>query len=192
MYMSTKGGIETEVKFRIADAAEFSETLRRAGAKLLVTGLERNIKYDRNGELAKKKELLRLRSYADGADITHKRRPPSGPAGFKTREETVVMIESFEEGRKLLERLGYEKVWIYEKKRAVWELGPVEVMVDEMPLIGCFIEIEGEPGEIRKAAGKLGLDMKDASTTTYGQEYESFRKEKGLPRADLVFRKGKG
>jgi predicted adenylyl cyclase CyaB len=191
MDMSTKDGIETEVKFRIADAGGFSEKLRKAGAKLLVTGLERNIKYDRNGELSEKKELLRLRSYADGADITHKRRRPSGPIGFKTREETVVMIENFEAGRLLLERLGYEKVWIYEKKRAVWELGPVEVMVDELPLIGCFAEIEGEPEEIKKAARKLGLDMKDSTTTTYGQEYESFRKEKGLPRADLVFRKGK-
>ncbi|MFH0956774.1 MAG: class IV adenylate cyclase [Candidatus Aenigmatarchaeota archaeon] len=190
--MSTKGGIETEVKFRMGSAAEFSERLRKAGAKFVKTGFEMNIKYDRNGELEKKKELLRLRSYAGEADITHKRKAKSGRMGFKTREETVVMIESFDAGKKLLERLGYEKDWIYEKKQQVWVLGKIEVFLDELPLIGNFIEIEGEPEEIEKAARKLGLDMKDALTTTYADEYEAYRKKNKLPVEDLTFREGKG
>jgi adenylate cyclase class 2 len=185
--MSAKGGIEIEVKFRIGSAEEFSEKLRKLGAKLVRTGLERNIKYDRDGEMHRKKELLRLRSYAGEADITHKRKTSSGTAGFKVREETVVMIENFEAGKKLLEMLGYEKAWIYEKKRQVWVLGGIEVFLDEMPQIGNFIEIEGEPAEIKRTAAKLGLHMKDALTTTYADEYEACRKKNKMPFEDLVF-----
>jgi adenylate cyclase, class 2 len=187
--MVAKDGIEIEVKFKIADPEEFSRRLAKAGAKLIKSGFERNIKYDRNGELHKKKELLRLRDYAGEADITHKRKTKAeaGHKGFKVREETVVNIESFERGKKLLEMLGYEKDWIYEKKQQVWVLDGIEVFVDELPQIGNFIEIEGSPEEIRKTAAKLGLHMKDASSSNYGEEYESYRKKNGLPFGDLVF-----
>jgi predicted adenylyl cyclase CyaB len=189
--MSTKGGIEIEVKFRIADAGEFSERLRKAGAKLVKTGFEKNITYDRNGELKERKELLRLRDYAGEVDITHKRKVKSEHKDFKVREETVVNIESFDRGKKLLEMLGYEKAWIYEKKQKVFVLDGIEVFLDEMPLIGNFMEIEGEPGEIKRTAAKLGLDMKDALATSYADEYEAFRNKNGLPFGDLVFRKEK-
>jgi predicted adenylyl cyclase CyaB len=187
--MATKDGIEIEVKFRIGSIEEFSGRLRKAGAKLVKTGFERNIKYDRNGELNGKRELLRLRDYAGEADITHKRKARQDPAhkGFKVREETVVNIESFERGKKLLEMLGYEKDWIYEKKQQVWVLDGVEVFVDEMPQIGNFMEIEGSPEEIKRTAAALGLHMKDALTTSYADEYEAYMKKNRLPFGDLVF-----
>lgn len=189
--MVTRDGIETEVKFRIGNAEEIEDRLRKLHAKLVRTGLERNIRYDTTDrKLARSKELLRLRSYAGEADITHKRRAQAAVRGFKTREETIVAIDSFESGRLLLERLGYEKSWIYEKKRQIWELGTVEVLIDELPLIGNFLEIEGEPEEIRKAAERLGLDMRKALTTSYADEYEEFIKKNRLPREDLVFAEG--
>ena len=87
-----------------------------------------------------------------------------------------------------MERLGYRKSWIYEKKRQVWVLDGVEVLIDELPLIGNFIEIEGSEKEIAAAAKKLGFDMKNALTVNYMEEYNEWRKANGLPKEDLVFR----
>ncbi len=185
--MATRDGIETEVKFRIGDAGEMNRKLEALGAKLVRSGRESNIKYDRDGELSRKKELLRLRSYAGECDITHKRKPANTPSDLKVRVETIVHVGSFDAARKLLEALGYRKAWVYEKDRHIWELSGVEVMVDVLPLIGNFVEIEGTREEIEKTASSLGLSMKHASVTTYSQEYEAYRRENNLPFQDLVF-----
>jgi adenylate cyclase class IV len=57
-----------------------------------------------------------------------------------------------------LAAIGYKKSLAFQKKRRVWRLGGCEVALDELPLIGYFVEIEG-PGEKKIAAvqKKLGL-----------------------------------
>jgi adenylate cyclase class 2 len=48
---------------------------------------------------------------------------------------------------------------VYQKKRQVWRLGGCEVALDELPLLGTFVEIEG-PNEkkIADVQKKLGLE----------------------------------
>ena len=185
--MTAKDGLETEVKFRIGRAGPYEEKLRKLGAKLIESGLERNIKYKGNG-LEKTKDLLRLRTFGGKCIITHKSRPKNAPNHLKVREETEIVADSCDNAKKILERLGYRKSWIYEKKRQVWVLDGVEVLIDELPLIGNFIEIEGSEKEIAAAAKKLGFDMKNALTVNYMEEYNEWRKANGLPKEDLVFR----
>lgn len=187
--MAAKDGIENEVKFRIGDTRPVEEKLRSAGAKLIESGLERNIRYG-NDFLRKSKDLLRLRSYGGSAVVTHKRKLASVKE-YKVREETEITVSSFESARKILEAIGFEKAWIYEKKRQVWVLDGVEVLIDELPLIGNFVEIEGSNEEIERTAGKLGFDMKGARTTSYTEEYTEWRKANHLPKEDLVFPENK-
>jgi predicted adenylyl cyclase CyaB len=187
--MDMEKDLEIEVKFRIGDPSEITEKLRKIGGKMVNSGLERNIKYWGNG-LEKTGELLRLRSYAGKADITHKREPEDAPEGFKVREETIVGIDSFERGKKLLEALGYRAVFVYEKKRQTWELGNAGILVDVMPLIGNFIEIEGTEGEITETAKKLGLDMHDAIPKSYGYLFDKYCRERGVKKDEFVFPEG--
>jgi adenylate cyclase class 2 len=58
-----------------------------------------------------------------------------------------------------LEAIGYKKTIVYQKKRRAWHYGDCEVALDELPLLGKFVEIEG-PGEKKIAAvqKKLGLE----------------------------------
>ncbi len=185
--ISDKDGFETEVKFRIGDPDGVKKRLANAGAKLVSTGLETNIKYDRDGELRKRKELLRLRTYAGSADITHKRKPKNASRDFKVREETIVRIDDAESGKKLLSMLGYERSGFYEKKREVWVFGSVQVMIDSMPFMGNFVEIEGSEKGIREVAEKLGLDFSTAITKGYGELFSSHCRDNGIPMQDMVF-----
>ncbi len=187
--MNTEKGLEIEVKFRIGDPSAVAVKLRKIGARMVNSGLERNITYGGRG-IEERDELLRLRSYAGKADITHKRKSGNAPKGFKVREETIVMIGSFGTGKKLLEAVGYRPAFVYEKKRQTWELGDVGILLDVMPLIGNFMEIEGTEEGIRETAGKLGLDMKDAITKSYGYLFRKHCGEKGVKMDDFVFGEG--
>jgi adenylate cyclase class 2 len=184
--MDMEKELEVEVKFRIGDPSEIAGKLRKIGARMIDSGLERNIKYGGHG-IDDTEDLLRLRSYAGRADITHKRKPENAPKGFKVMQETIVMIDSFERGKKLLEALGYRPVFVYEKKRQTWELGKVGILVDVMPLIGNFIEIEGSEDEIVATAGKLGLDMRDAIAKSYGDLFDKYCKVKGVAKDAFTF-----
>jgi adenylate cyclase class IV len=44
--------------------------------------------------------------------------------------------------------LGYEKVLVIEKKRRLWQLGGCSVALDQLPLLGTFVEIEGPDDKI--------------------------------------------
>ena len=47
---------------------------------------------------------------------------------------------------------------IVEKKRRVWQLNKCEIALDELPLLGTFVEIEGPDSEtIANVQKKLGL-----------------------------------
>ncbi len=183
--MVTDNFIETEAKFRINDPETIVARLRQVGAKKVDEGFERNIKFDKDGELFKAGLLLRLRSYAGKADITYKKRMPSEK--FMVREEVILNIDSFEMGKKLLEALGFKPDFRYEKKRQTWEYNGVGVLVDVVT-VGNFIEIEGPEDKIVETAKKLGLDMHDALPLSYGELFTEYCKEKGIPLHDMVFK----
>jgi len=177
--------LEIEVKFRIEDSAKIVEKLKELGAERVNSGFESNISFDKNGELKRAGNLVRLRSYDGHADITYKKHVSSDK--FSIREETIVKIDSFENGKRLLEALGFKPIWIYEKKRQTWEFDGVGILVDAVP-IGNFVEIEGPEEKIAETAEKLGLDMRDALPLSYGELFMEHCKEKGIPLHDMVFK----
>lgn len=179
--------LEIEVKFRVDNPGKIIEKLDQLGAKKVDEGFERNLKFDKDGQLMKAGSLLRLRSYAGKANITYKKRLPSEK--FMMREEIILNIDSFERGKKLLEAIGFKQDFIYEKKRQTWEYNEVGILVDVVT-IGNFIEIEGTKEKIAETAGKLGLDMRDAVPLSYGELFVEHCKAKGIPLQDMVFEEG--
>ena len=70
--------------------------------------------------------------------------------------------------QEILQRLGFQEVILYEKQRASWELGDCEVLLDELPRLGWFVEIEGpELASIEHARQLLGLQTAPAVPETY-------------------------
>jgi adenylate cyclase class IV len=76
----------------------------------------------------------------------------------------------------ILESLGLEVRFRYEKYRATYLLSEAEVSCDQTP-IGAFLEIEASPGEIARVAERLSFDMKDALNLSYARLYHLHRAE---------------
>ena len=183
--MNADKSLEIEVKFRIKDPAKIAGKLKKIGAKKVSSGFEKNILFDRNGEIGKAGDLLRLRLFDGKADITFKKFVPHEK--FKVREENIVFIDSFEKGKRLLESMGFRESRKYEKKRQTFECDGAGILVDELPFMGSFVEIEGTEEKIIEMAGKLGLDMKDAITKDYRQLFLEYCKRHGMEGRELVF-----
>jgi adenylate cyclase, class 2 len=166
---------EIEVKLPVGTPDDARVRLGRAGAVPRTPRLfEDNRLYDdASGTLRAKQQVLRLRSTDGTHKVTFKAPLADGAdeGRYKIRvehETTVGDAGAFDE---LLRGLGYAPVWRYQKYRQSYTLGPTLAELDETP-IGVFIEIEGAPGEIDRAAAKLGFSPGDYVTKTYRQLQE--------------------
>ena len=59
---------------------------------------------------------------------------------------------------KIFESLGYQNRITVEKKRMMWLLDNCEVCLDELPEMGCFVEVEG-PDEMTISSVLERLDL---------------------------------
>ena len=180
--------LEVEVKFLVDDLAAMRQRVVDAGGVLHHPRVyERNIRYDNAWQgLARQDKLLRLRQDARNR-LTYK-----GPAQnvetaqVKIREELEIEVDDFDTAAAILQRLNFEPVQVYEKYRETFHLGPVEVVLDEMPF-GTFMELEGEEGAIVAAATTLGLDWNQRILANYLYLLALVNQHYGLAIADLTF-----
>ncbi len=175
---------ERELKFACASLEDLRERLRQMEAERhAAASAEDNWIYDRHGELRKSRKLLRLRIDGRGARVTYKG-PPRFDDEIKVRVEHETEVESADEMHNLLQSLGFEVVYRYQKKREEWHVGGVTVALDHTP-IGDFVEFEGAgAGTI---ARKFGFDLADSERLTYIELYEAYRQENPDAPADMVF-----
>ena len=178
---------EREAKFYIRDLAVLTERVRMTGAELVQPRvLEINLRLDTpDGELQKAGRILRIRK-DEKVRVTYKDNARN-ENGVVARTEIEFVADSFEVTRKFFEALGYPVSVIYEKYRQVYQIGDVEVMLDELPL-GGFIEIEAPSNTlIEGVAQMLGLDTTKMIETNYLGLFERARRSMGFEFRDLTF-----
>jgi adenylate cyclase, class 2 len=177
---------ETEVKFYVRDIPAIEQRLRHGGAACVEPRrLEVNYRFDTSTEdLKSTQRVLRLRQCGD-TTLTFKG-PSEARDGVLSREEIEVKVDDLGQMRLVLEALGYAVIFVYEKYRAVYELGGVHVLLDELPF-GNFVEIEGEAAEIRGISDRLGLEWSRAVPAGYAVLFETARAAFGLPFRDLTY-----
>lgn len=182
--MTKKATEERELKFACTDLEELREQLRSLEAeRLSPASAEDNWIYDRKGELKATDALLRLRSDPRGSWLTFKGRPRFENQ-VKIRREHETAVEDPEEVHKILENLGFEVVYRYQKKREEWRLGGVTVALDHTP-IGDYVEFEGSGAAT--VARRSGFDLKKAERRTYIELYQSYRSKNPEAPPDMVF-----
>jgi adenylate cyclase class 2 len=153
--------IEIEAKIKVDSLEKVERKLTEAGAESGQEQLHLDSYFDDADKTFKKGDrCLRLRWQLVGKDerffLTYKGEKEKGE--FKRRQEVEIVIEDGDSTEKLLLLLGYNKVLVFEKKRRIWRLGQCEVALDELPLLGSFVEIEGRSSEkIADVQKKLGL-----------------------------------
>ncbi len=161
MSVSSDMDTEIEAKLKVGSLDEVKNKLTGVGAEFLAEQLHKDYYFDdADRTLTKTDRCLRLRRLAVGKKekvlLTYKGAKEKD--NFKKRKEVEIEVSDFESICELLSGLGYEKALVFEKRRRVWRLGKCEVTLDELPLLGSFVEIEGsDDREITDVQTKLAL-----------------------------------
>jgi len=153
--------IEVEAKLKVDSLEQVAAKLTELGAEFRQEQLQiDNYFDDANRVLTKTDRCLRLRRLLAGKSerffLTYKGAKEKNE--FKKRQEIEIEVEDGNSAEKLLLLLGYNKALVFEKKRRIWRFGECEVALDELPLLGSFVEIEGPDSEkIADVQRNLGL-----------------------------------
>jgi predicted adenylyl cyclase CyaB len=205
---------EIEIKLRIDDVDAFRRKLERLGAQPVAGNNgsvhEWNVIFDTpQSDLVKRGQLLRIRTETparvsvrgEGASrrviLTFKRPVEQGkePAAehYKVREELELEVAEAGMLARIFEGLGMRGWFRYEKYRTKYQLAAsvdwakgLLIELDETP-IGTFVELEGLPEAIDRAAEELGFSMRDYILTNYLSLYLEDCKQKGIEPRDMVF-----
>lgn len=154
---------EIETKLKVDSLEEIEHKLAELGAKFLAEQLQTDNFYDDvKATMTKTDRCLRLRKQMVGKSesyfLTYK--GAKEKSNLKKRQEIEIEIKDANSVCKLLSALEYELVLGVEKKRRLWKLGDCEVALDELPLLGDFVEIEG-PDEEKIATVQKSLGLTD-------------------------------
>lgn len=165
---------ELEIKLRLRDVPGLQRRLRDAHAVRVGSGTEVNWILDADdGRLRDAGCGLRVRT-AMPTDSAQERRVtltfkgPRSSHELKQREELETEVGDAGPILAILDRLGFTPRVAYEKRRETWELDECEVVIDEMPELGHFVEIEGtSPAVIGRMRQRLGLNNEPVVQETY-------------------------
>jgi adenylate cyclase class 2 len=142
--------------------------------------------------------VLRIRRFGARCILTYK-----GTARFsglvKQREELELAFDGREADMMaaILDRIGYQPWFRYEKDREIWRLGggigaasdpgsSVEICLDHTPM-GDFVELEGPIEALEPACVALGLDPEKAVRGSYVTLWEEHRASNPTAPTHMVF-----
>jgi len=165
--------VEIEAKIKVDTLAPTRAKLESANAEFVGDAVETNAIFDtEDRSLLAEDKGLRVRTARDAKSgketctVTYK--GPRKHSALKSREETEMKVESFSAAIQLLRQLGFTQILSFEKRRQSWELGGCKVELDELPHLGCFVEIEGATEKaIQKVQETLGLAHEPIVKTAY-------------------------
>jgi adenylate cyclase, class 2 len=119
------------------------------------------------------------------------------PRRHKVREEIELEVTDAGSLTKIFEALGMAGWFCYEKFRTTFRLPEsrpwargLKIELDETP-IGTFVELEGPPGAIDRAARELGFSRRDYIVANYLTLYRAECRRRGETTRNMVFQKRK-
>lgn len=183
--------LEIEIKLNIEDLPGFRRRLESVSPKLLASRhFEENSVLDfPAGTIRSRGCLVRVRRTGECGLLTFKKTPIEA-GRFKVREEIETEVADAEAALKVLEGLGLEVWFRYEKYREEFIVpttdGDIHVAVDETP-VGVFAELEGSEHGIRCVAEALGYSETEFLRESYYALYVRWCRQRGIPPTDMVF-----
>lgn len=179
--------IEIEVKFYLEDIEGMRRNLLELGVESKGRVFETNIRYEDNQlSLIQKKTLLRLRK-DEKTTLTFKSVPKTKSRDFKVFNELEVEVDDMATMGQILEALGFHPEQKYEKWRETLVLERTKMFLDRMPY-GDFLEIEGQPQDIKNWIARLGLNWHRRILLNYLEIFEIIKKKLNLQIKDLTFK----
>jgi len=181
-----KSNRENEIKLAFPSPETAVRRLLTAGAhEVHARAFEDNVLFDlADRPLTKSGRLLRLRDF-DGASVLTFKAPVAGEHRHKVKIEHETAIADPKALRSILLGLGFEVVYRYQKYRATYRLEAVLAAVDETPL-GTFVELEGAPDDVDRAAAAIGAKSSDFIRETYRELQEADAAARGVVAGDML------
>ncbi len=187
---------EVEIKLKVESPTRLKKRLRELGfTQTSARHFESNHLFDfPDQRLRRRGCLLRLRLEGCAVTVTFKG-PPGRSRHFKVREEIETQVEKGGDVRRILESVGLQEAFCYEKFRTTYAPDPrsrprirAELTVDETP-IGNFAELEGPRRWIDKVAALLGYTRADYITASYAGLYFARCRQLGIRPQNMIFMK---
>lgn len=162
---------EIEAKIKVAALEPIREKLEKVGAGFAQSVQQVDTYFMDTHKLLRKNNCgLRIRQQTANGQMSAKitfKGPPSD-SKFKSRTEYETSIDDVAMMEKIFDALGYHKRLTLEKKRAMWSLDGCEICLDELPSLGCFVEVEGPDEDVISAVlEKLNLHNEPHITKGY-------------------------
>jgi len=172
---------EVEQKFPVADLAPIAAALEALGAEISPPVQETDYYYGHPArDFSTTDEALRIREVSGRYYITYK--GPKIDQQTKTRREIELPLAAeadlLDKWQSLLEALGFNLVGKVQKQRRrarlVWEDRPVQVTLDQVPPLGCFVELETTAREDQLDAARASIASLAARLGLAGGERRSY------------------
>ena len=178
--------IEREIKLRFDSPEGARAAIIEAGATpTRGRRLQEDCLLDtHDDQLRERRCVLRVRVESGKSLITFK--GPVQPAEIKMRDELETVVGDGALVLTILESLGFQVWFRYQKYRAEFAIDDVIVAVDETP-VGTFVEIEGGARGICEMAEALGRGPNDYLLDSYRSLYSEYCRQRGLPVTDMLF-----
>lgn len=165
-------GMEIEAKVRVGSHEAVRERLRAGGAVCEGVTRETNTFFDTGDRaLLKGDRGLRIRvNRREGGEslvVTYKG-PKNVGEGVKAREEIEVGVDDHDALVELFGKLGYGVTLSFDKVRETWRLPGAEVVLDTLPHLGDFLEVEaGSAEKVREVLEAIGLGAEPMVQESY-------------------------
>jgi adenylate cyclase class 2 len=195
---------EIEIKLHITNTPEILRKIKKLRPTSQPRVQERNTLYDTpQSYLRRRKMLLRLRietpanrnaASNHGAErviLTAKAPPPrdqkTNPSRYKIRAEREQPVPgSSRQYAKALIALGFRPTFRYDKFRTTFRLPNLHLDLDETPA-GTYLELEGHPKAIDRAANALGFTKHAYLRATYWDLYAAACRRRGTKPKNMLF-----
>jgi adenylate cyclase class 2 len=163
---------EIEVKFLNIEFDDIRTRLQAIGAQCeQPMRLMRRAIFATPGMDEQRNAFIRVRDEGHRTTVTYKQFDEISLTGAK---EVEVQVSDFESMLAILAKTDMRQRAYQESRRETWQIGDVEVVLDEWPWLQPFIEIEGASEErVREVAGQLGFAWEDAVFGAVTQAYEA-------------------
>ena len=164
---------EIEAKLKVDSLQPIADKLTELAAEFIGEHIQTDDYFDTtDATLTNADKCLRIRHQRLAETEIHilTFKGPKQQDNFKKRQEIELEVTDSETAQQLLSALGYEKVLTCEKKRQLWNLDQCQIALDELPLLGTFVEIEGpDDSTITEVQKKLRLSNVPHTPKTYAQ-----------------------
>jgi adenylate cyclase class 2 len=178
---------EIEAKMRLSGRRALLRRLEELGAARQGYVVQRDTFFDRtDGSLRAGDVGLRIREEFDACGgparerLTYKG-PRDGASQFKSRLEIEFGVEDARRARQFLEQLGFVATLAFEKRRELFLCRDCTVCLDEVVLVGQYVEVEGpDEAAVSGVREALGLGGEELVWESYAVLISRYLEREGL------------